>query len=725
MKKHFLLFLAACLTAASAAFADKYKFNRENLVVDLNPSEWRAVDMSDWTVKEGSALDVSADYPSERAGVKGRLATNRAARFVFENEPDREVRFKGTNWRPGNYFSKGLATKADIDKVAKSIRARGYNLVRWRLSMNKGKEFDAPYQMNPRVRDLYDYFIFALAREGIYTHFHLASHDLGDPSFVWKDRYDVKLKMIFGDKKTWEDWRKLVKMQLEHVNPYTGKAWKDDASIITTEYFNELELGIVMRKNILPEAAEYGDEAFCQWLKTKFASIDELNAKWGKKFKSFEDIKAFSGAYGSLNTPEFSRFFVEKSIAMQNYCEKVLRKEIGCKTLLHHYNCGVRPDIWMLGAMAGNYMALNVYSRNKNGTIAEGCRYWRCTAAKKVSDMPMVVTEYQHMPETENVHETGVIFPAYSALQDYSILTVHDCAVFPDPKDPYNTTSNPIFRANEFLSHCMFMRGDVKKSPNRVDVVYSKDFVKKDGGMWRTPLLEQTKVAFLTGYATQWPSIPKKGKHMGARIAKPAFKMQPESGKYLGSTSGPEFNLSQFVSKLREAKILPQDNITDVEKGVYQSDTGEITMRQKEGLAKVVTEKTEAVALKPDTKNEKLGALTVKSTSVPASVAVCSMDGKPISQSGKIVLVYATSALVNARNITKGESVPVPAIVRVGKLSAALKLDDPSKYSVYALKIGGERIGKIASRSENGELLLEIDTSKLPKEPSIFYEISR
>lgn len=99
--------------------------------------------------------------------------------------------------------------------------------------------------------------------------------------------------------------------------------------------------------------------------------------------------------------------------------------------------------------------------------------------------------------------------------------------------------------------------------------------------------------------------------------------------------------------------------------------------------------------------------------------------GKPISQSGKIVLVYATSALVNARNITKGESVPVPAIVRVGKLSAALKLDDPSKYSVYALKIGGERIGKIASRSENGELLLEIDTSKLPKEPSIFYEISR
>lgn len=67
----------------------------------------------------------------------------------------------------------------------------------------------------------------------------------------------------------------------------------------------------------------------------------------------------------------------------------------------------------------------------------------------------------------------------------------------------------------------------------------------------------------------------------------------------------------------------------------------------------------------------------------------------------------------------------MPAIVRVGKLSAALKLDDPSKYSVYALKIGGERIGKIASRSENGELLLEIDTSKLPKEPSIFYEISR
>lgn len=58
-----------------------------------------------------------------------------------------------------------------------------------------------------------------------------------------------------------------------------------------------------------------------------------------------------------------------------------------------------------------------------------------------------------------------------------------------------------------------------------------------------------------------------------------------------------KFDISQAAKRLREAGILPADNATDPAKGVFQSDTGEITMRVKEELVKVATANTEAVAL--------------------------------------------------------------------------------------------------------------------------------
>jgi hypothetical protein len=79
-------------------------------------------------------------------------------------------------------------------------------MVRWRISMRQEKEFSAPYQMRPEVLDMYDYFMYAMAREGVYTHLNLSSHDLGDPDFKWEDRYDVKVKMILGDPATREAW---------------------------------------------------------------------------------------------------------------------------------------------------------------------------------------------------------------------------------------------------------------------------------------------------------------------------------------------------------------------------------------------------------------------------------------------------------------------------------------------------------------------------------------
>ena len=718
MKKIFVLI--SLLTGISL-FADQFKFNAsKDKIVEANPNEWVEIDMSDWQVAKGSALDVSADYSEEVAGSKGRLIVNEQGKFAFESDPNTPIKFKGTNWRPGNFFDKGINSKEDIDKIAKAIRRAGYNLVRWRISMYAKKEFDAPYQMKPHIRDLYDYCIYAFAREGVYSHFHLSSHDLGNPDFKWKDRYDVKIKMIFGDKQTWENWRKLVKMEFEHINPYTKKAWKDDLSIISTEYFNELEMGLIFRKKVSSDTIKYAHSEFANWLKTKFKNIEQLNAKWKTNFANFEEIRPLDSDDGSFKTQEFSHFFMERSKGMQAFCQKVVREELGCKTLLHQYNCGVRPDLWYMGAMCGDYMAMNTYMRNPKGAIDGLFRYWRCASAKRVLGMPMHITEYQHLLDVANdsAYETGVLFPAYSALQDYDAITIHDCAVFPDAKDLFNTTTNPILRANEFLSHCMFYRRDVKPSKNRFDVIYTKKFMQEDGATWRTPLFEQTKVGFLTTIAGDWQDIDKQRPYQ--KTSEPYASMTPESGAYLGSTSGDIFNLEDFVKLMREKNILPKKNITDVKNGIFQSDTGEIIMRQQDRIGKVITKRSEAIALTPDTKDEKLGRLTVNSTSVGASVAVCTIDKKPISKSKRMVLVYATASMVNAVNITKGQTLPTPALLKIGKLEATLRVNNPQDFKLYALSISGKRIKEIPLVASEKSLKISINTKEAP---AVFFEL--
>lgn len=242
------------------------------------------------------------------------------------------------------------------------------------------------------------------------------------------------------------------------------------------------------------------------------------------------------------------------------------------------------------------------------------------------------------------MHEAGVTFPALAALQGFENLTVHDYAIEKKGVGIFGhaeVSKNPIMRANEFLSYCFFFRGDVKKSPHRVDIVYDRSFVEESGLTAYSMDGEQSKISLITGMAIDFPSAGKIGDLKDAKatpadiVLKPAGYSQTMSQQNFvetGESKGESIDLDKFVSVLREKKIIPVDNITNPSQGVFQSDTGEIILRLREELARVVTPNSEAVALKPATKNEKLGVLTVKSTDVPASVAGCRRRRKPFGE---------------------------------------------------------------------------------------------
>ena len=734
--------------------------------IDFDMSEWKPVDMSNLTIADGSALDVSEGIGETNAGRYGYVRVGKSGHFEFEKMPNKKVKFKGTNWRPGDMFGKAITTHEQIDELAKMARKQGYNLIRWRLSMRKD-EFKAPYQLKNYNKDLYDYFLYAFAREGIYHHLNLSSHDLGDPSFEWEDRFSVKVLMFFGEKKTRESWRKLMHYQLNLVNKYTGKKWKDDPSIVSTEYYNEIELGPSDLNKSNKRVKAFVDAKFVDFLKSRYNSLDELKSAYPTTFKNvknFEDIKA--SAIKSDN-PEYAQFIVFYGRQMQEFCENVIRNEIGFKAPLHQHNCA-RTTAWaLLSAEAGDYTALNVYHHHPSGFMKKGSyvantssvsdfgSYFLAAASKRVANRPMMLTEWQHCYWNPLTHEGGVLFPAYAAFQGFDNLTIHDAAIVKKAKrlGCFEVGQSPVYRANEFLSYAMFYRGDVATSRNRVDVVYDKHYLETSPYLNKAMNREQSKVALLTGFAIDFPDARKtpmvkdiKGKSAILKMKPNGYSETWSAANFTSTGNGTgEYKISETIDVLRQKGILHKDNITDSDNGVFQTDTGEITMRVKEKLVKVVTPKTEAITLFPKTKNEKLGRATLISTSVPSAFAVVSIDNKPISQSKRMVIVFNTDNIMTGFKTAIGREIlfeagELPILMQTGRLVAKLKLpeenhsiisrflgifkkqESPKQYNLYALKINGERMQKLPLKIENGELILDIDTSKM-NETTPFFEL--
>ncbi len=729
------------------------KFVDTLVYFDFRESEWKAVDTSNLLVREGSALDVSKFMTEKPAGKYGRVVVSKYGHFEFENKPGVRVKFKSTNWRPSWNFSDFLSSKEKIDAVVSRIRAQGYNMVRWRCTPERSFEYEADFKCKSDIIDKYDYFLYACGREGVYSHLMIVSHLLGEMDQKWGDRFDIKIKFLFGDSATRESWRKFAHEMLLHVNPYTGLAWKDDPSIATAECFNELDMIFTYHplQGLSKGVMEYAENFVRGRLEKKYGSIESLNAAWKpeKPFASFAEIRPISNkSHFDMGAADFSEIILERSRNLREFCRKVVRDEIGFKAPMHQYNFNARAFITQASLEWGEYIAVNTYAAPQSGMMNVGgmCNqeewisekyfgnWFLFGALKRVAGMPFIVTEFQQRHWNPYKHEAGVFFPAYAAFQDFDALTVHDQAIGDKARtelSTFNVANSPVFRANEFLNFCLFYRGDVSPAKNRVEVRYGSNAVRREAVKIE---YEQSKIAFMTGFSLSFPDSEK-----GALKNVPPARLSLEAGGYVeasssgnvaDSASGGLKTVSGDVKLLREKGILPESNISDPANGVFQSDTGEITMRLKEGLIKVCTPRTEAVVLKQLKQGERVGRLFVKSVSVPAAVAVCSVDGKSLASSSKMVLILNTDNISSDFKLSpklkilysKGK---LPVRVRTCKLSAELSVDSGVKFDLYALDISGKRLEKLYLPIIDGIAKIEIDTAKLVKEPSVFFEIVR
>ena len=712
--------------------------------------EWLPCDMGEMRVKPGTILDFSQTVEPD-AGKYGRVVINQKGDFAFRRDIKKSVRFSAAMTTIHEILEYNMkdpeAAKKSASAQIENLRRNGYNLIRmWGLEVL----FRPDAIFAEQNGEIFDFVMEEFRRCGIYVQLMLPNHAIQGLSGI---HYGTKFKFFLGDDKIKNGWAEYIARIINRKSSITGVALKNNPIVLSFEYVNEMGLGPTKAFERSPEDTEEILGIWRAWLETKYKTADALNSAWNSKFKNFNEV----GVSDTENKLDWQLFLSERGMLFHSFCEKVMRDN-GYDGLVTQYNYMKSFIFSALRADGADFVSMNSYyahphyergsikgwtnadgaSMNQQSSIETSAGYFRSSAATRIAGRPIIMTEWKHCFWNKFQHEGGLVFPAYAALQNFSAITcfIRSPEAKIAPMNSFTTANSPIARANELFSFCFFSRGDAKKAKHRIDIEITRDFLDKCGPGHKAMRSDQTKLALVTGLATTFPDIPARAALAKVKI-KPADFAIPPSGFStvvandwfaVTSESGEKsFDTVAFVKTLREKSVLPPENVTDVDKGIFQSDTGQITMYSNKKKMTVITDRSEAVTMLAGDTAE-LRSLCVYSTSVDAAVGLCGMDGKSLAESSRMVLVYSTDTansnmlLSPDSGYLKSAGTP-PILMKVGKLSASLKTGG-RKLAVYPLSLSGERREKLEFKTENGEMKIEIDLAKLKGGPTPFFEVS-
>lgn len=748
-------------TIAAATISDKDAATFETW--EPTPDKWSVADIpEDLHIVKGSALDQSPFFSRDEAGAKGRVAVSPRGTMAFEKTPDKDARFKSFTMTLGLFFriKDTELRKALLKKYAEEIKRTGYNCVR--MEYENYKSFKERKNLVENMDSL-DFFFAELKKNGIYVHLVITWQEVGEETHkMGLDRDDVKLRCLFCEPQTLQNWKRTAELQMNHFNPYTKLAWKDDPMFLQVEHFNELSIVMSRLERGSEKTRAFVLGAFQDWLRKKYGTIEKLNEAWNVKgfvynsgsFK-FSDFREIVSPF--VKNPDWQEFALERKTKYLKFCNKVIR-DTGYKGIIASENITSAPAQnpprakMFESVIANTYFAHPSGFDTKNVTIKQISSIGECLSclssviSRRLADRPIGITEYNHCWWNIYRYEILGSFAPYAAFQNMSMLTIHEGAVhtdvdlaYPSRKslNPFRVNRSPILRASELMATSFFIRGDVKPFTKRVDLVISENYLKNNKlESFKAVNTEQTKLALVAGFATDCEVEPPAALR-GVKIKPADIRMPPVGSSdtvmeawfqdVVANENGGGFNLKAFVKKMRDKSILPKDNITDVDRGVFQSDTGEIVLDSQNNSIKVSTKKSQLAVLKKS-ENVDLGNLKILSTTASAAIGITSLDGKPIGESSRLVLVYATqeanSGMATSFDfehaLTFGKA---PIILKNGVLKAEIKLDSAKRFAVYPLALNGQRRPPMPMKFENGTMSVDIDNSKLPYGATTMFEI--
>ena len=289
------------------------------------------------------------------------------------------------------------------------------------------------------------------------------------------------------------------------------------------------------------------------------------------------------------------------------------------------------------------------------------------------------------------------------------------------------TASRSSSRASQVVAGFAHLRRDVTPSLHYVEIPLQRAHVFDAVQHAHALSADQAKLSLLTGVGLAYPdeALPPGLHPRQPDLRLPVFGTSETLVKEFFSEvvagTGGDKPLVAAVNALKQARVLKPTNRTDSTKGVFDSDTGELLLDAPNRQLRVVTPRLEGACLDPTATPGRvtLAQLTIESTSVPASVTAIAVDDRPLAESRRILLVYATDALNSGMTLTGPERETLvalgkpPVLLRTGRLKITLTGRHVTGMKLWSLGLDGRRQEAIAGDAKGNTLSWAIDTSRL------------
>lgn len=748
------LTLALCLAMLTAALGSD----------DTQPlprkGEWLPVPPQSLEVAQGSALDFSALVP-DQAGANGPLRLNADGHLSLGGSTD--PRFNCGMIANGPAMTWDLPDHAAADALAVQFRRHGYNLVRFHyMDSRLMRGAKADFAFNPENVDRFYYLLAALKRNGVYWMLdmmtasngaHLSRPGGGDAKSI----DDMKLRLNY-DPSAQADWVKMVDAVYNRKNPYTGQSTLSDPALAFVVGANENSIAFwsqLARDGAFPPGLA---KKFDQWMKQRYPKPADLSAAMPDATSAELSGQTPIALPANWNATGprmnfFMRFASSLEVGSYKWMQQQLRDRGYAGPLLGFPEWYKQIDNRTRSALPVTDIHAYVgevssYARGSQLMLPSmmdraGLGSTTTNAAARWLDRPLVSSEYGTPFPNPYRRESGLMFPSVSAFQGYSaICRMANLSVEPAINDkgppifPYRVGVDPIARVAETLSTFLFYRRDVAEANKGVVAVPFGETEKNRIGSAFLPLEIRTS-ALLARFGLIDPdkvdTLPQPRTIVPLPRAPYGFSSKAV-GKVVDMLTGnAQESEKRLIGTLFDNGTLPRGNATNPDRGIYQSQTGQMTLDMQGGSLRIVTPRTEAITTRADTGNVKLGALSVVSLDHGALVAATALDNKPLPQSRKILLMLAgdasnTDMAMGGRSMTRSvvDWGQLPILLQRVQASVRLKSASAFKGDFSILGLDGSVTQKRAISSEgDGTITLPLDTRGAAGKPTTYFLLEK
>ncbi len=571
---------------------------------------------------------------------------SRNGRFVFEKDPQPQ-RFYGANLA----FSACFMDKPDSDKLARRLAMLGYNAARIHhfdtdLTGGWTTSGSSSTNLDPDKLDRLNYLVAALKKRGIYVSLDLFT--------LRQIRENEIIPGLVGT----DEYKAL---QLVHQGA------RDNWKAFMTNLMNAMNPYTKLR---------WKDDPAIAWIcvvneNTMGSATQSISAATRALFDQAWQAAGNSGAW-DFRTDEGARFGARLHALSYAWMKSEMRK-IGVRALLTDVNGWYDQKVLAPHRSTLDYVDNHNYWDHPSflgGPWGPPSRGWsdggmatkelgrgmQNLALSRVQGKPFTVTEFNFVAPNRYRAEGGLFMGALAARQDWDAMFrfawSHSAASIQNASrfDYFDVQSDPANLAAERAIISLFLHRDLPAATEE--------------GVLR---VESGASGIAGGY-----DAPMKNQIFSRRLA--------SSTSVGGAGDLP-------------APTAPQP----------------VEIDQNMGILKVSSARTQGV-FAPTGTPVTAGGLTATLTGHRGALWVSSLDAKPITGSGRMLLTFVTDVQNSGirfsgpdRDVLEDWGT-VPHLARAGSAEVSITVNDPNRYKVYRLDMAGNRVAEVPASRTGGKL---------------------